>query len=150
MGRRGSSDTISFPNLNAWPFKSAVGHGSKDTCYWRLLASPFDGVGGFRHHLRAGLRCQDDLHPEIKRLIDLQESPVFTHGDLSSLNILARGDDIVGIIDWETAGWYPSYWEYTTAWPVNPHNRFWRKEIDQFLTPVPEALEMEILRQRYF
>jgi len=34
---------------------------------------------------------------------------VFTHGDLSSLNVLVRGDQIVGIIDWETAGWYPSY-----------------------------------------
>lgn len=42
----------------------------------------------------------------------IETSPiVFTHGDLSSLNILARVDDIVGIIDWETAGWYPSYWE---------------------------------------
>lgn len=35
-------------------------------------------------------------------------SPVFTHGDLSSLN-MANGDIIIGIIDWETAGWMPPY-----------------------------------------
>jgi hypothetical protein len=59
------------------------------------------------------------------------------------LNILVRGDVIVGIVDWETAGWYPSYWEYTTASQVSPMNWFWREEIDKFLDPMPEALEME-------
>ena len=51
---------------------------------------------------------------EIRELEPVEEtSPiVFTHGDLSSFNIVARVDGIVGIIDWETAGWYPSYWEY--------------------------------------
>ncbi|PYH29937.1 uncharacterized protein BO87DRAFT_400939 [Aspergillus neoniger CBS 115656] len=47
---------------------------------------------------------------------------VFTRGDLSSLNILVCGDDIIGIIDWETAGRYPSYRGYTTACQVNPQN----------------------------
>lgn len=67
---------------------------------------------------------------EVRELIKQQDQDddkwplVFTHGDLSRLNILARGDDIVGIIDWETAGWYPSYWEYTTACQVNPQNSF--------------------------
>ena len=76
--------------------------------------------------------------------------PVFTHGDLSSLNVLVRGDKIVGVIDWETAGWYPVYWEYTTASQVSPMNSFWREEIDKFLEPMPEALEMETIRQKYF
>ncbi|KAJ5609518.1 hypothetical protein N7528_010085 [Penicillium herquei] len=66
------------------------------------------------------------------------------------LNILIRGDDIVGIIDWETSGWYPSYWEYTTACQVNPQNSFWIHEIDKFLLPMPEELAMERTRQKYF
>ncbi|KAN0119420.1 Protein kinase-like domain containing protein [Hyaloscypha variabilis] len=65
--------------------------------------------------------------------------PVFTHGDLSSLNVLVREDQIVGIIDWETAGWYPSYWEYTTAW-----------QIDKFQEPMPAELEMEMIRLKDF
>ncbi|KND93106.1 hypothetical protein TOPH_02253 [Tolypocladium ophioglossoides CBS 100239] len=48
-----------------------------------------------------------------------------------------RGDDVVGIIDWETAAWFPCYWEYVCAWNVNPQNRFWQQEVDKFLTPRP-------------
>jgi hypothetical protein len=73
----------------------------------------------------------------------------FTHGDLSSLNILARNDNAVGIINWETAIWFPPYWEYTTARQVNPENSIWREEIDKFLEPIPDAFVMEQLRQRY-
>ena len=37
---------------------------------------------------------------------------VLTHGDLSPKNILVRDGRIVGILDWEFAGWYPEYWEF--------------------------------------
>ncbi|KAK3989017.1 hypothetical protein QBC44DRAFT_396900 [Cladorrhinum sp. PSN332] len=49
---------------------------------------------------------------------------VFTHADLNPRNILvdkiARSDGttgwgVTGIVDWETAGHYPEYWEYTKA-----------------------------------
>lgn len=59
--------------------------------------------------------------------------PVFTHGDRSSLNVLVSGETIVGIVGWETAGWYPSYWEYITASQVNFRNQFWSAYIDNFL-----------------
>ena len=77
--------------------------------------------------------------------------PIVTHGDLSSFNILVRGDRVVGIIDWETAG-YPSYWEYSMAWWLfHPDNEFWRWETDRFLDPImPQELEMEKMRIRYF
>lgn len=40
----------------------------------------------------------------------------FAHGDLKAHNILV-GDDghLSGFLDWESAGWYPEYWDYTTA-----------------------------------
>ncbi|KAG8420253.1 hypothetical protein J3459_011262 [Metarhizium acridum] len=37
---------------------------------------------------------------------------VFTHGDLSPRNIIVSNDRIVGLVDWEEAGWFPEYWEY--------------------------------------
>jgi len=113
---------------------------------------PFKNIHEFHKYLRGGF--ESNPHPEVTKLISLQDRPwpppVFTHGDLSSLNILTRGDDIVGIIDWETSGWYPTYWEYTTACQVNPYNEFWREEIDKFMEPLPKELEMEAIRQRYF
>jgi aminoglycoside phosphotransferase len=75
---------------------------------------------------------------------------VLTHGDLSSLNILVDGDEVMGILDWETGGWFPPYWEYTCAKNANPHNLFWAEEVDKFLEPFPHELKMEKIRQKYF
>lgn len=119
-----------------------------------LRFGPFRNAQDFHKHLRRSMEFHHDLHPEVRELIAQHEKPDlslnFTHGDLSSLNILARGDKVVAIVDWETAGWYPSYWEYTTACQVNPQNPFWRDEIEKFLDPFPEQLAMEELRQKYF
>jgi aminoglycoside phosphotransferase (APT) family kinase protein len=65
---------------------------------------------------------------EVQRLIALHnatgEDVCLTHNDLSSFNILADNEHITGIVDWEIAAWLPSYWEYTSAWHVNPQNMY--------------------------
>ncbi|KAJ5791498.1 uncharacterized protein N7518_008509 [Penicillium psychrosexuale] len=40
----------------------------------------------------------------------------FTHGDFKAHNILV-GDDghLSAFLDWGSAGWYPEYWDFTTA-----------------------------------
>ncbi|KAJ8502293.1 hypothetical protein ONZ51_g98 [Trametes cubensis] len=49
---------------------------------------------------------------------------MFTHADLNPRNILidritdgdaGGGWRVTGIVDWENAGWYPEYWDYTKA-----------------------------------
>lgn len=43
--------------------------------------------------------------------------PVFTHADFFRGNIMLRRDGSIVIIDWEYAGWYPSFWEFCyTIW----------------------------------
>lgn len=42
-------------------------------------------------------------------------APVFTHDDFQRKNIIVRPDGKAVMVDWEFAGWYPSYWEYCTA-----------------------------------
>lgn len=37
----------------------------------------------------------------------------FSHGNLSLENIIVNGGNVVGIIDWEWAGFYPVWWEHT-------------------------------------
>lgn len=122
-----------------------------DTSLW----GPFNTIRDFHRRLRngfeAGLLNAPDGIEELIAFHDQQwPTPVFTHADLSSLNILVCGDEVVGIVDWETAGWFPPYWEYTTAWHVNPRNEFWQQEVDKFLPPMPYALKMESIRRRYF
>lgn len=46
----------------------------------------------------------------------------FTHGGLAVGNILMRDGQLVAIIDWQYAGWYSEYWEYTKA----HHNMVYR------------------------
>lgn len=121
---------------------------------WRF--GPFTCIQAFHEFLHDGLRPSPTMPPAVNDLITQHDGPqwsllpTFTHGDLSSLNILAKGDEVVGIVDWETAGWFPSYWEYTTACQVNPRNPFWADEIDKFLDPFPAEQAMEMIRQEYF
>ncbi|KAG5782230.1 hypothetical protein H9Q73_004099 [Fusarium xylarioides] len=71
---------------------------------------------------------------------------VFTHGDLNPRNIMverisnsvgASGWRLSGIIDWETAGYYPEYWDYTKSmfkgfrWPRR-HNNMMKDVFSEF------------------
>lgn len=42
-----------------------------------------------------------------------QYRSVFTHADLNPRNILIDHGRLSGIVDWECAGFYPEYWEFT-------------------------------------
>jgi len=115
---------------------------------------PFDTVQDFHRHLRKGYEGGNEDTPDANRLVEWHNQscgkPIFTHGDLSTMNIIVRGDEFVGIIDWKTAGWWPEYWAYTSAWHVNPYNEFWREEVDKFLGPKVEELDMEKARRKFF
>jgi len=60
---------------------------------------PFKTVHDFHKYLRGGLDTNVTSYPNIGELIDLQDRtqppPVFIHSDLSSLNTLVHGDNIV-------------------------------------------------------
>ncbi|KAG5994645.1 hypothetical protein E4U52_000940 [Claviceps spartinae] len=118
--------------------------------HWGL----FPSISAFHRHLRNGIMPDDIRDPEsiphdsnFEATILLWGNPVFTHGDWSSVNILAKGDEVVGILDWERM---PCYWEYTAARDANPQNLFWREEVDKFLTANPQAWEVEAIRKKYF
>ncbi|KAJ3740055.1 kinase-like domain-containing protein [Lentinula detonsa] len=70
----------------------------------------------------------------------------FTHSDLNPHNILVKDDHLAAIIDWEFAGWYPEYWEYTQLVMQNLHLRpreeFW-KRVGFFSGQYIEELKLE-------
>jgi aminoglycoside phosphotransferase (APT) family kinase protein len=66
---------------------------------------PFPNEDEFNH----ALRC--DAPPEV--IHRGGHKIVFTYGDLNMRNIMVENGKVTGIVDWETAGFYPSYWEYT-------------------------------------
>ena len=94
--------------------------------------SPFDSVRDFHSFLRDGIHVSPEQIPEVNELVEKHENTRFT-------TCFIHGDDIVGIVDWDTAGWYPQYWEYTIAYNVNPCNAFWKPEVGKFLAEDPDA-----------
>ncbi|KAG6317488.1 hypothetical protein E4U22_006203 [Claviceps purpurea] len=55
---------------------------------------------------------------------------VLTHGDLNMRNIMMHNGRLSGIIDWETCGWFPDYWDYTKAHFITKIHRRWLKIVD--------------------
>ncbi|OJD12940.1 hypothetical protein ACJ73_09271 [Blastomyces percursus] len=69
---------------------------------------------------------------------------VFTHGYLNPRNILAENGKITGIVDWENAGWFPEYWEYTKAhYTVRSLIRWLTDVVDQVFEGYREELNID-------
>jgi len=114
---------------------------------------PFDSVQAFHDWLHEHASYHPENYPKLNELLELHKRDwplCFTHGDLTPLNIMVKDERVTGIIDWETSRWWPSYWEYTTAWHCNPWVHFWRQNVDLFIDAEPEALYMDRLRNDIF
>ncbi|CAM1501737.1 Fc.00g037210.m01.CDS01 [Cosmosporella sp. VM-42] len=52
---------------------------------------------------------------DLPSMLPRSRKSVFTHGDIAPRNIMVdKSGQILGLIDWESAGWYPDYWEYAS------------------------------------
>jgi len=85
---------------------------------------PFIDHRSFYQHLFApasqhGFRSINEYNEALATARQLQQRPYkvkFTHGDFKAHNILINNDGhLSGFLDWESGGWYPEYWEFTTA-----------------------------------
>jgi aminoglycoside phosphotransferase (APT) family kinase protein len=93
--------------------QAADGTGLFDSrlCLDNRPIGPFASVGEFHTYL--GHDCIRTLEqhrqcwPQLKAVAEKQYRTVFCHSDISPRNVLARDGEILGVIDWECAGWYP-------------------------------------------
>ncbi|KAF2463567.1 kinase-like protein [Lindgomyces ingoldianus] len=94
---------------------------------------PYESESEFNDHLIStasdhGFSSQDLFEEKLacaKRMQSMHHAVVFTHGDLKHHNIMVHDGRISGLIDWESAGWYPDYWEFTTALRFCPRDFWW-------------------------
>ena len=57
-------------------------------------------------------------------------SSVFTHDDIHCGNILVNMEDptkIIGLVDWEGAGFLPDYWEYAMMMRPMEESEGWQE-----------------------
>lgn len=75
---------------------------------------PFDCEADFNVFLLGNtVRKTPKIHHHMLRTVmSTEHRIVLTHGDLNPHNILIEDAKIVGLLDWEAAGFYPEYWEF--------------------------------------
>lgn len=84
----------------------------------KLPIGPFADLQSFHKFLLTVVHAHaelDHIRALARKSHSKPHSLCFTHGDLNHTNIFVKDGRISGIIDWESAGWLPEYWEYTSA-----------------------------------
>ncbi|KAL2392912.1 hypothetical protein ABEF95_001747 [Exophiala dermatitidis] len=80
----------------------------------RHKGGPFATEQRFNEFLRSDMipNAPRLYYSMLERAMKNDHDIVLTHGDINPRNIMVNDGQIVAILDWETGGWYPEYWEY--------------------------------------
>lgn len=122
----------------------------KDLLFVQGRAGPFDSERAFVNGLVESLHARAEgswiqlVAVLLGHLPDHGEEFVMTHGDLNTRNILVRGSEIVAILDWSQAGYYPEHWESVKScfWDLDL-DFFHKAVVEEVLRPYP--LELSVM-----
>src|SRR5271156_3870828 len=89
---------------------------------------PFDAESEFNTFLLKDTmsRTPTILRDFASRSLRTDHEIVLTHGDFAPQSIVINNGRIVGLLDWEYAGWDPKYWEFVKDFQ-------WRRPPDQLV-----------------
>lgn len=94
------------PIYSAFLFPNGYGlpHGplSSDDELWREMAKSLETV-------------PEKARQRLRERMPSASPYTYTHGDLTSVNIIVKEGNLVGILDWEASGYFPVWWEFTCA-----------------------------------
>jgi aminoglycoside phosphotransferase (APT) family kinase protein len=136
--------------------------------YDRSISGPFENEHDFNMGFVEKLRMiwkdnnrhsyKADYYEKNLPAVLHSHQPVFTHADIQRKNVLVREITANGhiqqrkefevvLVDWEEAGWYPSYWEFATKLVAFQWDDGWPKQFEKIVDPWPA--EAAILRMMY-
>jgi serine/threonine protein kinase len=102
--------------------ESADGSGLFDNRLGSRPFPPFESIEKFHSHIGHDAILYADKHrkawSQFQAMGNRKYCTKFTHSDIAPRNLLVNNGKIAAIVDWEMAGWYPEYWEYT-RWAVS-------------------------------
>lgn len=101
------------PNRTPYRFANTLGGALVD--HRAGKSGPFNEESDFNSHLTYNRYVGNNLRAAVAPVHSRQHQSFFTHGDLHSANVLMSQGRLAGIVDWECAGYFPEYWEFTKA-----------------------------------
>jgi aminoglycoside phosphotransferase (APT) family kinase protein len=111
--------------------------------------SAFDTVHDFLDAFRQILLffCTESFTEDFLAQFPESAQVVFTHGDLLPRNIMVEGTTITGVLDWATAGFYPSYWEYSRMHDPHSMTPGWDYVLSQVFPEERRIKEIRAVRE---
>lgn len=82
---------------------------------------------------------------KLSKAVHTRSYPIrFSHNDFAPFNVLIdQNYRLSGIVDWECAGWFPEYWEYTRSHFHRELYTDWQALMDAVFGRWKEELEVE-------
>ena len=104
---------------------------------------PFPSIAAFHRYVGC---CPERIRPFTERSYSKPHRICFFHGDIHLHNVLAEDGKLTGLIDWECAGWWPEYWDYTIAMYFHRASKPWAASFNNIFPQYADELaaEMEI------
>lgn len=138
-----------IPNASAFLIASASGGRLQDPRASSNGCGPYHTEAEFNEQIARG--CREDLAQAFPNAHAQEHPVVFTHADLFPSNILVDAGRLSGIVDWQFAGFYPAYWEYTKAMRSVRHAEHYQALFRRiFGNRFEEELEVEEYLSGYF
>ena len=113
--------------LDGSPCRDPLLGDNNDICPRDLDDEAFRNRIYTRYVAHNGLSYRDGQ--DVSSLLPHSSVSVFTHGDIAPRNIIVDENcRITALLDWESSGWFPDYWEYAQMmkW-CDPLQRDWQK-----------------------
>lgn len=101
-----------IPNQTLYAFGNSHGGPLKDHRFPSGTCGPFRLISEFNAFLVHSY-VRKETKDKIAAVHTRPYRSVFSHADLHPSNILIDRGRLSGIVDWECAGFYPEYWEFT-------------------------------------
>ncbi|KAB8203290.1 hypothetical protein BDV34DRAFT_227549 [Aspergillus parasiticus] len=101
-----------IPNQTSYCFGNSHGGPLNDHRFPSGTGGPFHRISEF-NTLLVHSYVRKETKDKIAAVHAHPYRSVFTHADLHPSNILIDRGRLSGIVDWECAGFYPKYWEFT-------------------------------------
>ncbi|KIW77208.1 hypothetical protein Z517_09654 [Fonsecaea pedrosoi CBS 271.37] len=107
--------------------------------------SPFSSTEEFHSFLQGNIpleTCSEVFGEAVTRCHSRQYRTCFSHADVCPRNLIVHNRKLVVVIDWQFAGWYPEYQEYTKAHYTYVNADWWAR-FEQAVTRYDDELAAE-------